>query len=69
MVWTCHEETPRICRKKDDGNEVIGKEEKRERPKRKFLDVTKEGMGVVGAKEKDVENRTVWRKIIRCGYQ
>ena len=30
VVWTCHEERPRVCRKKDDGNEVTGKEEKRE---------------------------------------
>ena len=30
MIWTCHEERPRVCKKKDDGNEVTGKEEKRE---------------------------------------
>ena len=41
---------------------------KRGRPKRRFLDVVKEDMGEVGAKEADVENRTVWRKMIRCGY-
>ena len=29
VVW-CHEERPRICRKKDDGNGVTGKEQKRE---------------------------------------
>ena len=34
VVWTCHEERPRVCRKKDDGNEVIGKEEKRETKKK-----------------------------------
>ena len=47
--------------------EVPGKR-KRGRPKRKFLDVVKEDMGEVGAKETDVEDRTVWRKMIRCGY-
>ena len=47
--------------------ELLGKR-KRGRPKRRFLDIVKEGMGEVGAKETDVENRTVWRKIIRCGY-
>ena len=47
--------------------ELPGKR-KRGRPKRKFLDVVKEGMGEVGAKETDVENRTAWRKMIRCGY-
>ena len=47
--------------------ELPGKR-KRRRPKRRFLDVVKEDMGEVGGKETDVENRTVWRKIIRCGY-
>ena len=47
--------------------ELRGKK-KRGRPKRRFLDVVKEDMGEVGAKETDVEDRTVWRKIIRCGY-
>ena len=35
---------------------------------RRFLDVVKKDMKEVGAKETDVENRMVWRKIIRCGY-
>ena len=54
-------------RKKDDGNGVTGKEE-RGRPKRRFLDVVKEDMGEVGAKEMDVKNRIVWKKMIHCGY-
>ena len=41
---------------------------KRGRPKRRFLDAVKEDMGEFGAKETDVEDRTVWRKIIRCSY-
>ena len=41
---------------------------KRGRPKRRFLDVVKEDMGKVDAKETNVENRTLWRKMIRCGY-
>ena len=41
---------------------------KKGKPKRRFLDVVKKDMGEVGAMETDVENRTVWRKIIRCGY-
>ena len=40
----------------------------RGRPKRRFLDVVKEDTGEVGEKETDVENRTVWRKMIRCGH-
>ena len=38
--------------------ELPGKR-KRGRPKRRFLDVVKEDMGEVGAKETDVEDRTV----------
>ena len=41
---------------------------RRERPKRRFLDVIQENMGEVGAKEMDVEDRKVWRMMIRCGH-
>ena len=34
----------------------------------RFLDVMKEDMGEVGAKETDVKDRKVWRMIIRCGH-
>ena len=47
--------------------ELLGKR-KRGRPKRRFLDVVKEDMWEVGAREKEIENRTLWRNIIRCGY-
>ena len=67
VVWTCHEERPRVCNKKNDGNGVTGKEEKRE-PKRRFLGVVKEDMGEVGAKETDVEDRKMWRMMICCGH-
>ena len=66
MVWTCHEERPRICRKKDDGNGVTRKEEKRE-TKIRFLDVVKD-MRKVGVKEMDIEDRKMWRMMIRCGH-
>ena len=46
--------------------ELPGKK-KRGRTKRRFLNLVKEDMGEVGAKETDVEDRTVWRKMIRCG--
>ena len=48
-------------------NELPGKR-KRRRPKRRFLDVVKEDMGKVGARQKDIEIRMLWRNIIRCGY-
>ena len=47
--------------------ELLGKR-KRGRPKRRFLNLVKEDMREVGAKERDVEDRTVWRQIIPCGY-
>ena len=40
---------------------------RRGRPKRKFVDVVKEDMEEVGAKEMNVEDRKVWRNMIRCG--
>ena len=49
------------------GNGVTKKEEKRT-PKRRFADIVKENMEKVDAREKDIENRTLWRNIIRCGY-
>ena len=67
MVWTCHEERPRVCRKKNDGNGVTRKEEKRE-TKEKILDVVKEDMKEVGVKEMDIEDRKMWRMMIRCGH-
>ena len=45
--------------------ELPGKR-KRERPKRRFLDVVKEDMGEVGAREMDIENRKFWKKMIHC---
>ncbi|KAI5606440.1 hypothetical protein C0J50_1939, partial [Silurus asotus] len=40
---------------------------KRGRPRRRFMDVVKEDMQVVGVKEADVEDRGVWRQMIQCG--
>ena len=50
---------------KGDGNEVTRR--KRGRPKGRFLDVVKEDMGEVGAREKGIGNRMLWRNIIWCG--
>ena len=47
--------------------ELPGKR-KRRRPKRRFLDVVKEDMGEVGAKETDVQDRKMWKMMIRCGH-
>ena len=47
--------------------EIPGKR-RRGRPKRRFLDVVKEDMGEVGAKETDVEDRKMWRMMLRFGH-
>ena len=46
--------------------ELPGKR-KRGRPKRRFLDVVKEDMRELGARKKNIENRRLWRNMIRCG--
>ena len=38
------------------------------RPKRRFLDVVKEDMKEVGVKEIDIEDRKMWKMMIRCGH-
>ena len=40
---------------------------RRGRARRRFLDVVKEDIVEVDAKETEVEDRMVWRKITRCG--
>ena len=47
--------------------ELPGKR-RRGRPKRRFLNVVKEDMEEVGAKETDVDDRKVWKMMIRCGH-
>ena len=66
VVWTCHEERPRVCRKKDDESGVTGKE-KRE-TKEKICRCSKRRYVEVGVKETGVEDRKVWRMMIRCGH-
>ena len=46
----------------------LPRKRKRGRPKRRFLDVVKEDMEEVGAKETDIEDRKMWRMMIRYGH-
>ena len=46
----------------------LPRKRRRGRPKRRFLDVVKEDMGEVSAKETDFEDRKVWRMMMRCGH-
>ena len=47
--------------------ELPGKR-KRGRPRRRFVDVVKEDMKEVDAKETDIEDKKMWRMMIRCGH-
>ena len=67
MVWTCHERDQEYVGRKMIEMELLRKR-KRGRTKRRFLDLVKEDIWEVGAKETNVENRMVWKKIIRCSY-
>ena len=46
----------------------LPRKRRRGRPKRRFLDVVKEDMKKVGAKKMDIEDRKMWRIMIRCGH-
>ncbi|KAF7651093.1 hypothetical protein LDENG_00116160 [Lucifuga dentata] len=39
----------------------------RGRPKRRFMDVVKEDMKLVGVREEEAEDRVRWKQMIRCG--
>ena len=39
----------------------------RGRPKRRFMDVVREDMKLVGVREEDAEDRVRWRHMIHCG--
>ncbi|KAJ8335039.1 hypothetical protein SKAU_G00406820 [Synaphobranchus kaupii] len=45
--------------------ELPGK--RRGRPKRRFMDVAREDMQVLGTTEEDAEERIRWKRMIRCG--
>ena len=66
VIWTCHEDRPEVCRKKVMEMELPEKR-KRGRSKRRFLDIVRKNMWEVGAREKDIKNRTLWRNTLRCG--
>ena len=47
--------------------ELPGKR-RRGRPKKRLLDAVKKDMREVGVKETDVQDRKMWRMMIRCGH-
>ena len=50
------------------GRKMMEMELPGKRPKRRFLDVVKEDMQEVGAKEMDVEDKRIWRMMVCCGH-
>ena len=66
MIWTCNDERTKVCRKKDDGNGVTRKEEKRE-TKDKIFRYWERQYGEVDKKEMDVEekNDTLWLPLFK----
>ena len=55
----------RLYRKKSDRNGVTGKEDNREGEEK--ISGPSKDMGKVGAREEDIENRTLWKNMIRSG--
>ena len=66
MIWTCNDERTKVCRKKDDGNGVTRKEEKRE-TKDKIFRYWERQYGEVDKKEMDVEEKddTLWLPLFK----
>ena len=60
MVWTYHEERLGICRRRVVEMKLPRKEEKRE-AKEKISRCSEGGYGKVGAREKDIKNKTLWK--------
>ena len=40
---------------------------KRGRPERRWMDLVREDVKMVGAREGDEVDRTLWRRLLRCG--
>ena len=64
--WTCHEERQKYVQRRVMEMKLPGKR-KGGRPKTRFLDIVKEDIRKVGAREKDIESRTLWTSITCCG--
>ena len=66
MIWTCNNKRTKVCKKKDDGNGVTRKEEKRE-TKMKIFRCWERRYGEVDMKEMDVEEKddTLWLPLVK----
>ena len=66
MVWTCTEEDSEYVGRMMMGFKLPDRRPKG-RPKRRFMDVVKEDMKLVGVRDEDEEDRVRWRQMIHCG--
>ena len=66
MIWTCNDERTKVCKKKDDGNGVTRKEEKRE-TKMKIFRCWERRYGEVDMKKMDVKEKddTLWLSLVK----
>ena len=46
---------------------VIPGKTKRGRPKKRWMDLVRENMKMVGAREEDKVDQALWRRLSRCG--
>ena len=65
LVWTCKKERRRLRGEKDDGDG--GARQKEKKPRRRWMDLVREDMERVGAREGDEVDRVKWRLLSRCG--
>ena len=66
LVWTCKKERRKLRREKDDGDGRDRKKEKK-KAKERWMDLVREDMERVGAREGDDVDRVKWRLLSRCG--
>ena len=66
LVWTRKKKRRRLRGEKDDGDGGAGIR-KNGRPKRRWMDLVREDMERVGAREGDEVDRVNWRLLSRCG--
>ena len=66
LVWTCEKERKRYLGKRMT-EMAVPVRRKRGRPKRRWMDLAREDMERVGAKEGDKVDRDKWRILSCCG--
>ena len=66
LVWTHKKERRRLHGEKDDGDGGARQKEKK-KPRRRWMDLVREDIKRVGAREEDEVDRVKWRILSCCG--